>query len=79
MPRTGSAKDGQCQIPLTQIVLADALGLTPVHVNRVLRRLREANAISTEGGKMVIANADQLANIAGFDDNYLHRKLRRVA
>ena len=75
----GHAKDGQCQIPLTQIVLADALGLTPVHVNRVLRRLREANAISTEGGKMVIANADQLANIAGFDDNYLHRKLRRVA
>lgn len=75
----GHAKDGQCQIPLTQIVLADALGLTPVHVNRVLRRLREANAIRTEGGKMAIANADQLANIAGFDDNYLHRKLRRVA
>ncbi len=75
----GLAENGRCQIPLTQIVLADSLGLTPVHVNRVLRRLREAGAMTNEGGKMGIADVEQLAHIAGFDDNYLHRKLRRVA
>jgi len=75
----GLAVNGRCEIPLTQIVLADSLGLTPVHVNRVLRRLREAGAMTNEGGKLVIVNVEQLANIAGFDDNYLHRKLRRVA
>ncbi|WP_416366160.1 helix-turn-helix domain-containing protein [Sphingomonas aerolata] len=30
-----------CVVPLTQQQLGNALGLTPVHVNRMLRRLRD--------------------------------------
>jgi len=60
-------------------VLADALGLTPVHVNRVLRKLRLAKVMELRAGSLLILNPAQLGHIAGFDDNYLHRKLRKAA
>jgi CRP-like cAMP-binding protein len=67
------------ELPLTQIVLSDALGLTPVHVNRVLRKLRLAGVMELGTGTLVIADIAQLARVAGFDDNYLHRRLRYAA
>ena len=72
----GLADGGTCQLPLTQVVLGDALGLTPVHVNRVLRTLRENGAMELRGGNLRIANINKLTRIAGFDDNYLHQRLR---
>ena len=65
------------EMPLTQIVLGDALGLTPVHVNRVLRKLKASGVMSLSRGSLVIADVAKLAIVAGFDDNYLHRRLRR--
>jgi CRP-like cAMP-binding protein len=65
------------EMPLTQIVLGDALGLTPVHVNRVLRKLKVSGVMSLSRGSLVIADVAKLAIVAGFDDNYLHRRLRR--
>ena len=62
-------------LPLTQTVIGDALGLTPIHVNRVLRTLRISGVMTLSGGILVIANFDKLATVAGFDDNYLHRGL----
>jgi CRP-like cAMP-binding protein len=67
------------ELPLTQTVLGDALGLTPVHVNRVLRKLRLTGVMSLTGGTLVISNIAALAAVAGFDDNYLHRRIRRMA
>lgn len=64
-------------MPFTQIVLADAVGLTPVHVNRLVRKLRSVGALDLGAGTLVIADIALLAQIAGFDDNYLHRRLRR--
>lgn len=78
MRNIGLTDDNRCQMPLTQLVLADALGLTPIHVNRVLRKLREDNVMELHGGVLVLHDADHLARIAGFDDNYLHRRLRRT-
>ena len=75
----GLCDDGHCAIPLTQIVLADSLGLTPVHVNRVLRKLRLAGVMELGRGVLHIRDIEGLARIAGFDDNYLHRRLKRVA
>lgn len=75
----GLAGEGICALPLTQIVIADALGLTPVHVNRVLRGLREAGAMEIDRGQLVINDTARLAQIAGFDDNYLHRRMKRGA
>lgn len=79
MRNIGLNDDGHCEMPLTQIAIADALGLTPVHVNRVLRQLREAGAMEVKSGRMIIADTTKLARVAGFDDNYLHRRLRRAA
>lgn len=68
---------GQVELPLTQTVIGDALGLTPVHVNRILRKLRQRGVMSLKGGSLVISDVDELVSIAGFDDNYLHRRLSR--
>jgi CRP-like cAMP-binding protein len=67
------------ELPLTQVVLGDALGLTAVHVNRVLRKLRVSGVMELAAGSLIIADISKLAHVAGFDDNYLHRRLRRVA
>jgi hypothetical protein len=44
--------------------MADYLGLTVVHVNRVLRCLREAGAISVSRGRMMIRNRQTLERLA---------------
>ena len=79
MRNIGLASDECFKMPFTQIVLADAVGLTPVHVNRVLKSLRLAGALELRGGGMEIADLAKLAKIAGFDDNYLHRELKKSA
>lgn len=66
-------------MPLTQIVLADAVGLTPVHVNRVLKTLRVGKVMELRAGSLTILDAAKLARIAGFDDNYLHGRLKKAA
>ena len=63
-------------LPLSQILLADSLGMTPVHLNRILRQLRLAGAMCLHRGKLVISDPVALARIAGFDENYLHRRPR---
>lgn len=74
----GLASEQTLVFPLTQIVLADALGLTPVHINRVLRKLRLQGVIELGRGMLVIQDPDKLARIAGFQDNYLHRRLKKA-
>ncbi len=60
------------ELSLTQTVIGDALGLTPVHVNRVLRKLRLRGVMNLRGGTLVISDIVGLAVVAGIDDNYLH-------
>ena len=76
MRNIGIATQTSIVMPFTQIVLADAVGLTPVHVNRVVRRLRSLGALDLSAGRLIIADIKLLAEIAGFDDTYLHRRLR---
>ena len=63
--------------PLSQLVLSDALGMTSVHVNRVLQALRGSGAIELRRGVLRIVDVSKLTEISGFDENYLHRRLRR--
>lgn len=63
--------DDQFDLPLTQTELADTLGLTSVHVNRTLQRLREGGFITLGKGRLTILNPKGLAEISGFDGNYL--------
>lgn len=57
--------------PLSQYMLADALGLSPVHVNRVLRELREAGLVTFQNGKVKFDDFDGLVELADFDKTYL--------
>jgi CRP-like cAMP-binding protein len=54
----------RCPLPLTQTDIAETLGLTPVHVNRVLMRLRRARAIDLAGRWLRIRSPERLREIA---------------
>lgn len=60
--------------PLTQYHLADALGLSAVHVNRVLRQLREADLLTFRDGRVTFGNYRRLTELADFDPEYLDHK-----
>ena len=63
-------KDGY-GCPLSQYLLADALGLSAVHVNRVLRELREEGLLTFQKGRVRFDDYDALVEYAGFDRAYL--------
>lgn len=58
--------------PASQVDLADATGITHVHLNRVLRRLRADGMLSLHGHNVVIHDWDRLCELADFDPAYLH-------
>jgi CRP-like cAMP-binding protein len=60
--------------PLTQYHLADALGLSAVHVNRVLRQLREGGLVTFQKGRVVFDDFERLKELAGFDTGYLDQE-----
>jgi CRP-like cAMP-binding protein len=68
----GLANDDSFDFPMTQVDLADATGLSPVHVNRVLQRMREEQLILLRNRCLTVAAPDRLKEIAGFSANYLH-------
>jgi CRP-like cAMP-binding protein len=59
-------------IPLTQIDLADAGGLSVVHVNRIVQDLRKLGALSKEKRTIEVASKERLAQLANFDRRYLN-------
>lgn len=65
-------EDGSFHLPLTQSELADTTGLTAVHVNRTLQRLRKENLISLSQRRLMILDLKRLAEVAGFNQRYLH-------
>jgi CRP-like cAMP-binding protein len=58
-------------IPLTQQDLADALGMTSVHVNRVLQRLRAEGLIDIRKGAVIVLDPEGLGHHCDFDPSYL--------
>jgi len=59
-------------LALTQAQLADASGLTQVHVNRTLKDLRDRGFVTVRGGTVMIGNWDALVDVAEFTDDYLY-------
>ena len=57
--------------PLTQGETADVLGLSTVHVNRVLQELRRADLVHWSRGRLTILDRLALEAVAGFDPTYL--------
>ena len=69
------AEDGNetsFSFPLTQEQVADALGLTSVHVNRTMQQLRNDGMVATANRTMTLPDAQGLRRIGGFDPHYLH-------
>jgi len=67
----GLADASSYHMPLTQELIADALGLSLQHVNRTLRQLREEGFLGIDGQRIVIRDVEALAALAEFDRAYL--------
>ena len=57
--------------PLNQYLLADAVGLTAIHVNRILRQLRERKLLTFRDGHVVFHDLPRLRQLAGHHSGYL--------
>ena len=71
LQRVGSVTRNSFECPLTQYDLADALGLTPIHVNRMLRELRERKFLEFRQGRVRVLDHASLKKFAGFDGEYI--------
>lgn len=78
LTNVGLANGCEFELPLTQEALGDALGLTSVHVNRTLKRLREEGLIAFPGQHIVLLDVARLQKLAGFDPTYLHLSRQTV-
>jgi CRP-like cAMP-binding protein len=67
----GLASENEFECPLTQYDLADALGLSPIHVNRVLRQLRQKDLLTLKSHRAIVNNLAALTKLAGYDGGYL--------
>lgn len=66
----GLAGEQSYDFPLTQELMADLLGLSTPHVNRMIRCLREEGLATIEGSHVVIHDVGALGSLAGFDERY---------
>ncbi len=72
----GLASEAEFKCPLSQYVIADALGLTAIHVNRVLRQLRERDLLTIAGGTVKIHDLNGLRKLSGFQVGGLPRQYK---
>jgi CRP-like cAMP-binding protein len=68
----GLAQDFRYELPMTQEQIADCTGLTPVHVNRVLKELGRLGLIDRERRLVSIVDWKELQRIGDFNTRYLH-------
>jgi len=68
----GLADEYRYELPMTQEQIADATGLTPVHVNRVLMALARDGLIERNKRHVRIPEWERLRRVAGFSEVYLH-------
>jgi CRP-like cAMP-binding protein len=73
----GLADRSGYELALTQADLAECLGLTSVHVNRVLRDLREQGLVEFRGSRVDLKNLAGLEIVAEFDPAYLYLEKRK--
>ncbi|QAY79430.1 Crp/Fnr family transcriptional regulator [Sphingosinicella sp. BN140058] len=72
----GLARDHQYELPLTQADIAECLGLTSVHVNRMLKELRQQQLVEFSGGRIEIRDWAGLQRLAEFNPSYLYLERR---
>jgi CRP-like cAMP-binding protein len=75
----GLVEDHACDLPITQVEFADAIGVTPVHVNRVLQAMRADGLIELNGERLNIPDWEKLKQAGEFDPTYLHLESNQAA
>lgn len=65
LDQVGLVNDGSFELPVTQEVLAEALGSSVVHVNRILQHLRKSQIIEWKKGRLSVLNMTRLSELAG--------------
>jgi CRP-like cAMP-binding protein len=68
---SGSVSEQGCELKLAKYELANALGMTPVHLNRVLNELGARQLATFSGHRLTITNFAKLASLGSFDPEYL--------
>lgn len=68
----GLATDNRFNFPASQLDIADAAGMTPVHANRMIQQLRANKLIEWEGPSIRVLDVEGLKRLAEFDPSYLH-------
>jgi CRP-like cAMP-binding protein len=68
----GLADDDRFEFPLTQADLAEATGLSKVHVNRTLQELRADSLIVLKGKMLIVPDLARLMDTGLFNPHYLH-------
>lgn len=68
---TKSGRTDRCVMPLSQELLASVLGLSIVHVNRTMGRLRAMGLVDIVHHELIVKDFDGLAALAEFDETYL--------
>jgi CRP-like cAMP-binding protein len=69
----GRVQGARFEMPFTQELLGEALGITPIHVNRLVKQLREENVLEFHRGYVTVIDEDKLIKLADFDHLYLHQ------
>jgi CRP-like cAMP-binding protein len=67
----GLARENGCKLPITQLDLADTLGLSSVHVNRTLQELRRKGLIELRGRSLKLRDLPDVRALAEFNPAYL--------
>jgi CRP-like cAMP-binding protein len=72
----GLVEQSSFALPITQLDLGDATGLTSVHVNRMLKQLRDDRLVTFRGGQVSVHDLARLQQVAEFDPTYLYLERR---
>lgn len=75
----GVGRDGVYPFVFTQLDIADAQGLSPVHVNRVMQQLRAAGLIALKSRSLEVLNRQGLERLGFFDPRFLHLRSAEAA
>ena len=69
----GRTEGDAFEMPLTQEQIGEALGITAVHANRVIKQLRQEGIVELNRGRVTVLDERKLLELAGFDGRYLHQ------
>jgi CRP-like cAMP-binding protein len=69
----GRGQGDSIEMPFTKEQLGEAMGITPVHVNRVVKQLRDEEIVEFSRGAVTVIDERRLLQLADFDDVYPHQ------